>query len=95
MTAPTPVPRIKAIEITRQGENGDWRIAIPAVPVTTLPSGKQFEEHLRVDPQNAAELLHDEEFAACMALVEKVANRLVAGDLKPLPPVVEPTKDTP
>ncbi len=95
MTDPIPVPRIEAIEITRQGENGGLRIAIPLSMVTTLPSGRQFVEPAATIAFNVAELMHDPEFAACVEAVKKQADRLVSGELKPQPPVLpdDPASD--
>ena len=86
-------PHINAIELTRTGEGGGWRIAIPMSTIHTLPTGRELAEPAATIAHNAAELLHDEEFAQCMALVDKVANRIASGELAPLPPAAEESSD--
>lgn len=78
--------RINAIELTRTGENGGWRIALPMSTITTLPSKREITEPAATIAHNAAELLHDEQFAQCMAMVDKVAKRIASGELAPIPP---------
>lgn len=85
--------RINAIELTRTGENGGWRIALPMSVVHTLPTGRELFEPAATIAHNAAELLHDAEFAQCMELVDKVAKRIAAGELAPLPPKSETTPE--
>lgn len=89
----TPRPRITAIELTRTGAvTGDapgWRINLPMSVIHTLPDERELPEPVPSIAHNAAELMHDAEFAKCMALVKRVAKRIASGDLAPLPPAAE------
>lgn len=75
----------EAIELTRQGRQGGWRIAIPVYEQVPLPDGRTVRVGAAPITHDAADLMHDPEFAACMALVDQVTARIVAGDLKPQP----------
>jgi hypothetical protein len=81
---------IQAVEITRQGKDGGWRVSLPLVREVTLPDGS-------IAPQPAAPVTYDvADLAAAdptimqaFALIRDFTIRMARGDLKPLPPVEE------
>lgn len=88
MTMTAPRPRINAIELTRNGDGGLWRIALPMSVIHTLPDGRELPELAATIAHNAAELMHDERFAQTMKMVKEQADRIASGELAPLPPVI-------
>lgn len=77
---------IQAVEITRQGENGGWRIALPLTKVVVLPDGSTADQPAASIAYNLAELAHDPAVVALYLALRDVTIRIARGDLKPLPP---------
>lgn len=75
---------VNAVEITRQGADGGWRVSLPLTKTGTLG------DHVFTIPAapvsyDLADLAHDPAVASLYAALRDVTIRIARGDLKPLP----------
>lgn len=76
---------IQAVEITRQGKNGGWRISLPLVKEVTLPDGSTAPQAAAPVTFDLLDLAHDPAVQSLYAQLRDVTIRIARGDLKPLP----------
>ena len=78
---------IQAVELTRQGKDGDWRISLPMVKQITLPDGSVVDQPCAPVAYDMLDLAHDPAIPPLYAALRDVTIRIARGDLKPLPQV--------
>jgi hypothetical protein len=75
---------IEAVEITRQGKDGGWRVSLPLTKTGTLGSNT-FTIPASSVTYDLDDLAHDPAVPALYAALRDVTIRIARGDLKPLP----------
>ena len=77
---------IQAVEITRQGKDGGWRVSLPLVREVVLPDGSIAPQTVAAVAYDVAELAAaDPSIMAAFAMIRDFTIRMARGDLKPLP----------
>lgn len=76
---------IQAIEITRQGQDGGWRVSLPLTRSIELPDGSVVTQATAPKAYDLADLVHDPAVAKLYDQLRDVTLRIVRGDLAPLP----------
>jgi hypothetical protein len=77
---------IQAVEITRQGKDGGWRISLPLVREVVLPDGSIAPQTVSPVAYDLADLAAaDPSVLAAFAMIRDFTIRMARGDLKPLP----------
>jgi hypothetical protein len=80
---------ISAVEITRQGRDGGWRVSLPLVKTGEL-GGQTFSIPAAPVAHDLADLAHDPAVQALYAQLRDVTIRIARGDLAPPPPEPAP-----
>lgn len=75
---------IEAVEITRQGKDGGWRVSLPLTKTGMLGSNT-FTIPASSVTYDLDDLDHDPAVPALYAALRDVTIRIARGDLKPLP----------
>jgi len=81
---------IEAVEITRQGKDGGWRISLPLTKLVTLPDDSIAPQGAAPVAYDLADLAHDPAVLSLYAQLRDVTIRIARGDLRPLPIEVVP-----
>ena len=76
---------ILAVEITRQGGDGEWRISLPMCKQIVLPDGTTIDQPVAPVSYNFSDLAHDEAALEVYTKLRDLTIRIARGDLKPLP----------